>query len=196
MSSMLQLRSEQLLEAVKSFFSPQNRSRSSYLFASLFAAYFTLKAIATRQGPRMQIQDWSKEIAIVTGGSQGIGAGVVKGLALWGTKVAILDIAEPDQTLLDFPHVKFYKTNITDRDAVAASAAVLRKELGEPTILINNVSPFPSFSLVSAWEVCLFAFEFEKEGGSDRVSLIQTCFFSCSTGWCSQWGTLLVGSGS
>jgi 3-oxoacyl-ACP reductase-like protein len=38
---------------------------------------------------------WQKEVAVVTGGSNGIGALIAKGLAAKGVRVAILDIAEP-----------------------------------------------------------------------------------------------------
>jgi all-trans-retinol dehydrogenase (NAD+) len=38
---------------------------------------------------------WGEEVAVVTGGAQGIGALTVKGLAAKGIKVAILDITEP-----------------------------------------------------------------------------------------------------
>lgn len=36
--------------------------------------------------------NWSKELAVVTGGSNGIGAAVVKELLSYGVKVAVLDI--------------------------------------------------------------------------------------------------------
>jgi all-trans-retinol dehydrogenase (NAD+) len=39
--------------------------------------------------------DWGKELVVVTGGSDGIGAAIVKLLAELGIKVVILDIQEP-----------------------------------------------------------------------------------------------------
>ena len=39
--------------------------------------------------------DWPKEFVVVTGGSDGIGAAIVKLLAEYGIKVAVLDIQEP-----------------------------------------------------------------------------------------------------
>lgn len=39
--------------------------------------------------------DWPKELVVVTGGSDGIGAEIVKLLAEHGIKVAVLDIQEP-----------------------------------------------------------------------------------------------------
>lgn len=43
--------------------------------------------------------DWVKEVAVVTGGSSGIGLETVKGLAKAGIKVAILDIQKPSWPL-------------------------------------------------------------------------------------------------
>lgn len=41
------------------------------------------------------VYDWRKEIVVVTGGSDGIGAIIVKLLAERGIKIANLDIQEP-----------------------------------------------------------------------------------------------------
>jgi hypothetical protein len=41
--------------------------------------------------------NWPEEVAVVTGGSGGIGGYIVKGLAEKGVKVAIVDIVEPKQ---------------------------------------------------------------------------------------------------
>lgn len=45
--------------------------------------------------------DWSKEVVIVTGGSSGIGADLVRRLIQSGAKVAILDILEPKSITLN-----------------------------------------------------------------------------------------------
>jgi all-trans-retinol dehydrogenase (NAD+) len=42
-------------------------------------------------------QGWEKEVAVITGGSNGIGALISKGLAEKGIRVAILDLVEPDE---------------------------------------------------------------------------------------------------
>lgn len=41
------------------------------------------------------VYDWSKEIVLVTGGSDGIGAKIVELLAERGIKVVILDLQKP-----------------------------------------------------------------------------------------------------
>jgi all-trans-retinol dehydrogenase (NAD+) len=41
------------------------------------------------------VYDWKKEIVVVTGGSDGIGAPVVQSLAKRGIRVVVLDIQQP-----------------------------------------------------------------------------------------------------
>lgn len=49
------------------------------------------------RGKQFGADGWGQEVAVVTGGSNGIGALIAKGLAARGIKVAILDIAEPSE---------------------------------------------------------------------------------------------------
>lgn len=83
--------------------------------------------------------NWSDEIAVVTGGSSGIGKDIVKKLSAMGIRVAILDIQGPkDKDLLLNPLVRYYACDITDTKSLAAAADSLRTDFGHPTILINN----------------------------------------------------------
>lgn len=81
--------------------------------------------------------DWPNEVAIVTGGSSGIGLGIVERFAAKGIKVAVLDVQDFPKGKLQ-PNVKFYKTDITDPAALKETATEVRRDFGEPTILINN----------------------------------------------------------
>ena len=45
--------------------------------------------------------EWSKEVAVVTGGCSGIGEEIVKGLARRGVKVVVLDVQEMPERLKD-----------------------------------------------------------------------------------------------
>ncbi|OJD13733.1 hypothetical protein AJ78_05845 [Emergomyces pasteurianus Ep9510] len=80
--------------------------------------------------------DWKQEIAIVTGGSDGIGRRVAGLLAARGVNVAVLDI----QPLKYHPppNVRYFQCDIGSVGAIAAAAAEVRAALGEPSILINN----------------------------------------------------------
>ncbi|KAF3911863.1 hypothetical protein AA313_de0209390 [Arthrobotrys entomopaga] len=79
---------------------------------------------------------WEKEVALVTGGSGGIGELVVKGLAEKGLKVVVLDVI--DLTYEAPSNVYFYKCDITSTAQIAEVAEEIRTIVGNPTILVNN----------------------------------------------------------
>ncbi|KAG5978736.1 hypothetical protein E4U54_007028, partial [Claviceps lovelessii] len=82
-------------------------------------------------------------IAVVTGGCSGIGLCIVRRLVARRVRVVVLDVQDlpiefeskesGDQNL-----VSFYKCDITSPAAVAAAAAAIRRDVGPPTILVNN----------------------------------------------------------
>ncbi|KAI3343179.1 hypothetical protein F4824DRAFT_444754 [Ustulina deusta] len=80
--------------------------------------------------------NWPEEIAVITGGSGGIGGHVVKLLAERGLKVVVLDI-QP-MTYDAGPKVHYFNCDITSTASLAEVAKEIRTKLGEPTILINN----------------------------------------------------------
>jgi len=79
---------------------------------------------------------WSREVVVVTGGSDGIGKIVVQLLAEKGIKVAVLDVQ--DLTYEAPSSVRFFKCDLTDPEAIASAASSIRSTLGNPTVLINN----------------------------------------------------------
>lgn len=80
--------------------------------------------------------NWNKEIAVVTGGSDGIGQRVSLLLAERGVKVAVLDVQPLKYTAPS--NIYFYECDITSTEAIANAAAGIRDTIGEPTILVNN----------------------------------------------------------
>lgn len=82
--------------------------------------------------------DWPNEIAVITGGCSGIGYCTVERLLRKSIKVAIIDVQDIPQALANNPLVHFYKCDITSPDAVAKTADAIRRDLGHPSILINN----------------------------------------------------------
>ncbi|TVY75280.1 Dehydrogenase RED2 [Fusarium oxysporum f. sp. cubense] len=90
--------------------------------------------------------DWKNEIAVVTGGSSGIGLSIVEKLAAMGIRVAVFDVQDLPKQLQANSRVHFYRCDVTTTESVAEAADAVRKELGHPSILINNAgitSPMP-----------------------------------------------------
>ncbi|KAG9231127.1 putative short-chain dehydrogenase/reductase family 16C member 6 [Amylocarpus encephaloides] len=79
---------------------------------------------------------WNQEIVLLTGGAGGIVGGVVKLLSGKGIKVVVIDVIP--MTFETASNIHYYKCDITCPAAIASVAAQIRKDVGEPTILINN----------------------------------------------------------
>ncbi|KAH8178063.1 short chain dehydrogenase domain-containing protein [Sarocladium implicatum] len=82
--------------------------------------------------------NWANEIAVVTGGSSGIGKCIVDRLVALGLRVAVLDVQDLPKDLQANPRVSFYRCDVTSSESVGEAADALRRELGHPSILINN----------------------------------------------------------
>jgi short-subunit dehydrogenase len=110
------------------------------------------------------IWDWKREVAVVTGGSAGIGGCVVKKLTSHGIKVAVLDVSPLSEIFTkgwcgtgsscfilikadELALVRYYKCDITSRDNIHQAAEAIRSDLGSPSILVNNAG------IGNAWTV-------------------------------------------
>lgn len=80
--------------------------------------------------------DWTREVVVITGGSDGIGKHISWLLAEKGCKIASLDIQPP--TFEPRSNIQHFTCDITSPQAVSETAASVRSTLGHPTILINN----------------------------------------------------------
>ena len=81
-------------------------------------------------------------VAIVTGGSQGIGSAYVRGLAAEGAQVAIADIAPAERLLAEIGEAggtaTYVNADVTDPEACARMAATTVEAHGRIDILVNN----------------------------------------------------------
>ena len=79
-------------------------------------------------------------VALVTGGSRGIGAAISKGLKAAGYKVAA-SYAGNDEAAAAFTKetgIPTYKWDVSDYDACAAGIAKVESDLGPIDVLVNN----------------------------------------------------------
>lgn len=75
------------------------------------------------------------KVAVVTGGSQGIGAATARQLADLGARVAVLDLVSDSQ---DDAAELVLACDITDRDSVSGAFAQVSDRLGDVAVLVNN----------------------------------------------------------
>lgn len=77
-------------------------------------------------------------IAVVTGGSQGIGEAIAIRLHNDGYKVIVFDLKEPRELLKTGVISNYYKTDVTSSDNIKKSVCSLEKEYGAIDVLCNN----------------------------------------------------------
>jgi 3-hydroxybutyrate dehydrogenase len=105
-----------------------------------------------------------QKVAVVTGGSSGIGLAIVKSLTSSGIKAVSWDIRPPSED------VPFVECDVTSEDRVKAAFVKTIKSFGEPTILVNNCG----LQFMSPVE------EFPVEKWNQLISIMLTGTFLCS----------------
>lgn len=100
--------------------------------------------------PFSQLTDLSSQVALVTGGAMGIGAGICLRLAQAGAKVVIVDInqevGEKFSEELNAMGLKscFIKTDVSNEAEVNLAIEGAVKNFGALDILVNNAGIYPS----------------------------------------------------
>ena len=95
-----------------------------------------------------ELVDLSGKVALVTGGSAGIGQAVCRRLWQAGAAVAVCGSTEANarkttDTLVDGPNVLPLGGDLKDESQVAALVEQTQRELGQVDILVNNAATFP-----------------------------------------------------
>ena len=137
--STMSLTVQSITERLGGYYTHLTSTRAGTASLAIFALYIVRKYFQhrTRIAARKAWSNPTREVAVITGGSGGIGMEVVTRLAAKGVRVAILDIVPPDSKILSNT-VKFYKADMTDYDSILAASKSIEKELGPVTILVNN----------------------------------------------------------
>ncbi|KAK1810203.1 hypothetical protein LTR12_015436 [Friedmanniomyces endolithicus] len=82
--------------------------------------------------------DWDEEVVVITGGASGLGKILAEMYGMRGASVAVLDVRDPEEESEGLASVEFYKCDVGNAEAVARAKEQIEKDLGTPTILINN----------------------------------------------------------
>lgn len=82
--------------------------------------------------------DLSEEVIVITGGASGLGLLIAEVYGMRGATVAVLDVQEMENG--EARGVTYYKCDVTDKDQVAQVAVEIERDLGTPTVLINNAA--------------------------------------------------------
>ncbi|KAG8900140.1 hypothetical protein FRB99_006214 [Tulasnella sp. 403] len=113
--------------------------QSSILYTVLVFSWALLRSLDTRWRNGFLLDttriDWAEQIVVITGGAGGIGGLLANTLAIRGVTVAVLDVV-PLHTEND--NITYYKCDVSQWAEVKAVAARIVKDLGHPTILVNN----------------------------------------------------------
>ncbi|MEM8663112.1 MAG: SDR family NAD(P)-dependent oxidoreductase [Pseudomonadota bacterium] len=101
----------------------------------------------------MNRYDFEGQVAVVTGGANGIGAAVAERIASSGGRVAVwdLDIASPEARVAELSEARcrFLKTDVSDLASVEAAMAETVDAFGKVDVLINSAGiAGPTHSLV------------------------------------------------
>ncbi len=80
---------------------------------------------------------YNNKVAVVTGGSKGIGGATSRAFVDEGARVAVLDIEPPDFKAKD-ADVLYIKTDVAKSDQVNAAFDQINKKLGGVDVLVNN----------------------------------------------------------
>ncbi|KAF2169413.1 hypothetical protein M409DRAFT_65086 [Zasmidium cellare ATCC 36951] len=112
---------------------------ASCVYASAITLLWMLSVINNRLAYGLPREvNWDDEVVVITGGAGGLGKILAEIYGMRGASVAILDVVEPEQGSEGLAGVQSYRCDVGDAAAVEKAKAQIEKDLGTPTILINN----------------------------------------------------------
>ncbi len=88
----------------------------------------------------MNAIDLAGNVAVITGGAQGIGLAVARRLAASGARIALWDLSRPtlEQAKAELPEALLVQTDVADYGSVTAAVAETERQLGRIDILVHS----------------------------------------------------------
>ena len=87
------------------------------------------------------------KVAIVTGGAQGIGHAIAKGLAAEGARIVIADLRGAEEAAASFPDGVGLTVDVADEGAVQRLANEVVERCGSIDVLVNNAGLYASLAM-------------------------------------------------
>lgn len=110
------------------------------------------------EGTRIKMVDLNNKVALVTGGTSGIGATTAKYFRECGAKVVIAgrNVEKGERISADIG-ADFFKTDITNEESILSLKEFIINQYGKLDILFNNAGIYPKFNKLeetdlSQWE--------------------------------------------
>jgi NAD(P)-dependent dehydrogenase (short-subunit alcohol dehydrogenase family) len=95
------------------------------------------------------------KVALVTGGSQGIGLAIAEGLAAEGARIVIADLRGAEVAAEAFPGGIGLTADVADEDAVEQLVADAVERCGSIDVLVNNAGLYASLAMRAFTEIPL-----------------------------------------
>src|SRR5689334_19897858 len=95
------------------------------------------------------------KVALVTGGSQGIGRAIAEGLAAAGARIVIADVRGAEQAASAFQDGVGITADVADEESVARLVAEAVERCGSIDVLVNNAGLYASLEMRSFEEIPL-----------------------------------------
>ena len=115
----------------------------------------------------------SGKVAIVTGGSQGIGHAIALGLAAEGARIVVADIRGAEQAASAFPRGLGLTVDVSSETDVQRMADAVVEQCGTIDILVNNAGLYASLPMRSFLEIPLD--EWRRVMDVNVASMFLTC---------------------
>jgi NAD(P)-dependent dehydrogenase (short-subunit alcohol dehydrogenase family) len=113
------------------------------------------------------------KVAIVTGGAQGIGYAIARGLSAEGARIVVADLQRADEAAADFPDGVGLRVDVSSEDDTTRMAEETVERCGGIDILVNNAGLYASLAMRPFTEIPVE--EWRKVMDVNVLSMFLTC---------------------